>query len=129
MRRQSLRLRWPVLAFSVALVGLALPTMNAAATDARVVVAGVAPVPANVTVVHQAITTTFDVTLVPRSSTDSQLHSSSRTRRRRLSPLPHDAQFAQRFGASAASVATVRDYFDGFGLSVGALSKVASCCT
>jgi len=82
--------------------------------DARVVVAGVAPVPANVTVVHQAITTTFDVTLVPRSSTDSPTtfeplgHGVAE-----LSPFLTTAQFAQRFGASAASVATVRDYFDG----------------
>ena len=125
MRRQSLRLRWPVLAFSVALVGLALPTMNAAATDARVVVAGVAPVPANVTVVHQAITTTFDVTLVPRSSTGlaNYISSLSDTASPNYRHFLTTAQFAQRFGASAASVATVRDYFDGFGLSVGALSK------
>jgi len=69
MRRDSLRLRWPIMAIAVALVALALPTMNAAATEARVVVAGSAPVPTNVTVVPTAMTTTFDVTLTPRSST------------------------------------------------------------
>jgi len=82
------------LAFSVALVGSRYHDERGR-TDARVVVAGVAPVPANVTVVHQAITTTFDVTLVPRSSTDSPTtFRASRTRRRRTIPLPHDAQFA-----------------------------------
>src|SRR5665213_1110730 len=74
MRRDPVRLRWSIMAIAVALVALALPTMNAAATEARVVVAGSAPVPTNVTVVHQAITTTFDVTLSPRSTTGLANH-------------------------------------------------------
>jgi len=62
---------------------LALPTMNAAATDARVVVAGVAPFP-RTSRRHQAITTTFDVTLVRAVRRDSPTtFRASRTRRRR----------------------------------------------
>ena len=125
MRRQSPRLRWPLMAVSVALVGLALPSMNASATEARVVVAGTAPVPANVTVIHQAITTSFDVTLAPRSSTKLTNYISSLSDT--ASPNYHDYlstdQFAQRFGASQASVAAVRAYFEGLGLHVGSLSR------
>jgi subtilase family serine protease len=125
MRRDSLRLRWPILAITVALVGLALPTMNAAATDARVVVAGSAPVPTNVTVVHKAITTTFDVTLTPRGSTGlaNYIASLSDTASANYRHYLTTAQFARRFGASATSVSAVRDYFDGFGLRVGGLSR------
>ena len=125
MRRESLRLRWPIMAIAVALVALALPTMNAAATEARVVVAGSAPVPTNVTVVHRAITTTFDVTLTPRRSTGlaNYISSLSDTASANYRHYLTTSQFAQRFGASAASVTAVRDYFDGFGLHVGALSR------
>ena len=66
MSRESPRLRWPLMAVSVALVGLALPTIVASAAEARVVVASSAPVPTSVMVVHRAITTSFDVTLTPR---------------------------------------------------------------
>ena len=125
MRRDSFRLRWPILAIAVALVGLALPTMNAAATDARVVVASAAPVPTNVTVVHKVITTSFDVTLTPRSSTGlaNYISSLSDTASANYRHFLTTSQFARRFGASATSVATVRDYFEGFGLHVGALSR------
>jgi len=125
MRRDSLRLRWPVLAIAVALVGLALPTMNAAATESRVVVAGAAPVPTNVTVVHRAITTNFDVTLTPRSSSGlaKYISSLSDTASANYRHYLTTQQFAKRFGASASSVTAVRDYFEGFGLHVGGLSR------
>ena len=104
---------------------LALPTMNAVAAEARVVVAGTAPVPANVTVVNQAITTTFDVTLAPRSALDCATSSrASPTRRHRTTATSsRRTQFAHRFGASASEVDAVRAYFGGFGLRVGTLSK------
>src|SRR5665213_1110726 len=125
MRRDPVRLRWSIMAIAVALVALALPTMNAAATEARVVVAGSAPVPTNVTVVHQAITTTFDVTLSPRSTTGlaNYIASLSDTASANYRHYLTTAQFARRFGASASSVTAVRDYFDGFGLHVGGLSR------
>jgi subtilase family serine protease len=99
--------------------------MNAAATEARVVVAGSAPVPTNVTVVPTAMTTTFDVTLTPRSSTGlaNYISSLSDTASANYRHYLTTAQFAQRFGASASSVTAVRDYFGAFGLHVGALSR------
>jgi subtilase family serine protease len=113
------------MAIAVALVALALPTMNAAATEARVVVAGSAPVPTNVTVVPTAMTTTFDVTLTPRSSTGlaNYISSLSDTASANYRHYLTTAQFAQRFGASASSVTAVSDYFGAFGLHVGALSR------
>ncbi|HUZ40106.1 MAG TPA: protease pro-enzyme activation domain-containing protein [Acidimicrobiales bacterium] len=124
MRRESLRLRWRVLAVSVALVALALPTSTALGSDARVVVAGASPIPANVTVVDRTITTTFDVTLAPRLATGltnfiaSLSNTASPNFHRYLTPV----SFAQRYGASSTSVTAVRNYFDGFGLQVGSLS-------
>jgi subtilase family serine protease len=125
MRRSSPHFRWPILAVSVALVGLALPTMNAVAAEARVVVAGSAPIPANVTVVNQAITANFDVTLAPRSvqGLADYIASLSNTASPNYRHFLTTAQFAQRFGATASSVDAVRAYFQGFGLSAGALSK------
>jgi subtilase family serine protease len=122
--RPSRRLRWPVLAVSATLVGLALPTI-AVATEARVVVASSAPIPANVTVVNKTITTTFDVTLAPRSSVGltTYIASLSDTASPNFHHYLSTAQFAQRFGASASSVDAVRSYFRGFGLEPGALSK------
>src|ERR1700722_3816353 len=67
MRRAPLPVRWPLLAVSVALIGLALPATSALAAQPRVVVGGVAPVPASHSIVHTPITTTFDVTLSPRN--------------------------------------------------------------
>ena len=125
MRPPLPRVRWPVVAVSVALVGLALPMANAAATDARVVVAGSVPIPANVVIVNTVITTTFDVTLAPSSTTglSDYIASLSNT----ASPNYHHylttAQFAQRFGATSSSVAAVSNYFRGFGLRAGRLSK------
>src|ERR1019366_4114623 len=104
MRRPSPRLRWPIVAVSVALVGLALPTMNAVAAEARVVVAGTTPIPANVTVVNKAITTTFDVTLAPRSAKGL-------------------GDYITSLSDTASPIETVRTYFEGYGLSAGALSK------
>ena len=125
MRREYPHLRWPLLAVSVALVGLALPTTNALATEARVVVAGTAPIPANVTVVNRTFTTSFDVTLSPRSPAALARYIASLSSA--ASPNFHHylttADFAQRFGASPSSVEAVRSYFRGFGLRASGLSK------
>jgi subtilase family serine protease len=98
---------------------------SAVATEARVVVVGVAPIPTSVTVVHQTITTTFDVTLAPRSTSGlaDYIASLSDTASPNYRHFLSTAQFAQRFGASASSVDAVREYFESSGLHAGALSK------
>jgi subtilase family serine protease len=113
------------MAASVALIALALPAISAAATEGRVVVAGSAPVPANVRVVHQTITTSFDVTLAPQHAVGlaRYIASLSDTASANYRDFLSTQQFAQRYGASASSVASVRGYFERFGLRVGALSK------
>src|SRR5580692_10257395 len=125
MRPLTLHARWPVLAVSVALVGLALPSTGALASEARAVVAATAPIPANDTVVHHASTTTFDVTLAPRSATalTSYIASLSNTASPNFHHYLSTAQFASLYGASPSSVAAVRGYFRGFGLRAGSLSK------
>ena len=117
--------RWPVLAAGVALVGLALPTTGALASEARAVVAATAPIPANDTVVHHASTTTFDVTLAPRAPTalTSYITSLSNTASPNFHHYLSTAQFASRYGASPSSVAAVTSYFRGFGLRAGSLSE------
>ena len=117
--------RWPALALSLVLVGLALPTTSAVALEARVAVASASPIPSSDTIVQRAITTSFDVTL--RGSDPAGLASfiaglsdaTSPNYRHFLTP----AQFARRFGASKPTVAALRDYFTGFGLHVGSLSR------
>jgi len=115
---------WPVLALSVALVGVGLPS-TAIAVEARLSVAGSSPIPAADTVVHRSISTTFDVTL--RASSDSALTTFLAGLSNPASANYHryltTTQFARRFGASRATVAAVRSYFVGFGLRGGRLSK------
>ena len=123
MRRPP-RSLWPALALSVALVGLALPS-PAVALDARVTVAGSSPIPAADTVVHQSITTTFDVTLrgTRDGSLRAYLQSLSDPASVNYRHFLTTSQFASRFGASRATVGALRHYFAGYGLHVGALSK------
>jgi subtilase family serine protease len=124
MRRAFLLVRWPLLALSVALVALALPTTNAVAAQARVVVAGVAPIPAKDTVVERTITTAFDVTLSPRHqrALTSFITNLSNTASPEFHHYLTPTEFARSYGASTSSVDAVRAYFAGFGLHVGALS-------
>jgi len=60
--------RGALVAVAVSLVALALPltSMSANASEARVVVAGLTPVPTTDTVVRRAITTSFDLALTQR---------------------------------------------------------------
>lgn len=125
MRHPRLRFRWPILAVCVALVGLALPTSDALASSARVTVAGVAALPANVAIVDRSFTTSFDVTLQPRSpaALAGFIASLSNTASPNYRHYLTTSQFARRFGATTSSVETVRNYFRSFGLRAGSLSK------
>ena len=77
------------------------------------------------------ITTSFDVTLAPRDETGltNYIASLSDTASSNYHHYLTPRQFAQRYGASASSVAAVRSYFAGFGLRVGSLAADDSSCT
>ncbi len=124
MRRDSPRLRWPAALVGLTLLGTALPAVSALATQPRVIVAGSAPLPAQDTIVHQVITTSFDVTLAPRdqSGLTSFIASLSNTASPNYHRFLTPREFAHRFGASSSSVAAVRSYLLGYGLHVGSLS-------
>jgi subtilase family serine protease len=116
---------WTVLALLLALVGLALPTTSAIALEARVAVASASPIPSGDTILHRAITTSFDVTLrTPDpgalASFIADLSDPASTNYRRF--LSTD-QFARRFGAPTSTITALRGYFKNFGLHVGALSR------
>jgi subtilase family serine protease len=124
MRRRYLRALWPLLALSAALVALSLPATSAQAVEARVQVVHPATIPSTDTILPTATTTAFDVALAQphRAALTSFIASLSDT----ASPNYHryltPAQFGERFGATAATVAAVTSYFRGYGLHVGALS-------
>ena len=125
MRRESSRPVWSLLALAVTLGAFALPAVSATASEPRIVVAGASTIPPGDTIVNQAVTTSFDVVLAQPNQTalTSFIASLSNTASPDYDRYLTPAQFAQRFGASAASVATVRAYLSGYGLHVGALSK------
>jgi subtilase family serine protease len=118
--------RGALLAVAVSLVALALPfaSMSANASQARVVVAGLTPVPTSDTVVHRAITTSFDLALTQRhdAALSAYIASLSNTGSRNYHHYLTPAQYAARYGASAPSVAALRTYFEGYGLRVTSLS-------
>ncbi len=117
-------LRWPVVLLGLTLLGTALPAASALATQPRVTVAGSAPIPAQDTIVAKTITTSFDVTFAPRDASglasfiESLSNTASPNYHHYLTPL----EFAQRFGATSASVDAVRSYLRGYGLHVGSVS-------
>jgi len=110
---------------SCAALAVAIPATMGSASEPRVVVAGASTIPAGDVVVATPITATFDVALYQdklaalNTFVANLTNPSSPDYRHFLTT----SQFARRFGASASTVAAVRDYFAGFGLSVGALSK------
>jgi subtilase family serine protease len=111
----------PLFVLSVTGAALALPVSNVAtAADARVIVAATTPLPATSSVVAVPISTNFDVALALKDPSDlttflnALTNSSSPLYRHFLTP----AQFAARFGASAATVNSVRTYLTRFGLHV-----------
>ena len=102
-----------------------LAVTPALASEPRVVVAGVSPVPSADKVVNRAITASFDVVL--RQPHEAALTSYIASLSDTASPDYHHyltpAQFAKDFGATASSVSSVRSYLSGYGLGVGGLSK------
>jgi subtilase family serine protease len=118
--------RGALVAVAASLVALALPltSTTANASDARIVVAGLTPVPTTDTVVHRAITTSFDLALTERheAALGAYITSLSNTGSPNYHHYLTPAQYAARYGASASSVAALRDYFKGYGLSVASLS-------
>jgi subtilase family serine protease len=126
MRKFRVGSRGALVAVAASLVALALPitSLSANASEARVVVAGLAPVATHDTVVNKVITTSFDLALTQqhqRALTTyiaSLSNTGSANYHRYLTP----AQYAQRYGASASAVRAVQSYFTSYGLRVGALS-------
>jgi subtilase family serine protease len=120
------RSRWAVLAFSAALVGMALPAaaLPANASEPRVLVAGLTPTPTRDVVVNKAITTSFDLALTEthRSALTSFITSLSNTASSNYHHFLTPSQFAARFGASSATLHTVEKYFSSYGFHIGTLS-------
>jgi kumamolisin len=102
-----------------------LPITSATASEARINVAGHAPIPSSDTVVATPITTSFDVAL--SQSDPAALTAYIASLSNSASPNYHHyltpAEFAAAFGASSSTVATVSKYLAGYGLHVGSLSK------
>jgi kumamolisin len=113
------------MAVSVALIGLALPTMTSRRRRGARRRRGLAPVPANVTVVHQAITTSFDVTLAPRGRAALADYIASLSDTASANYRHFLTTEAVRAALRRVRVIgdAVRDYFEGFGLHVGSLSR------
>ncbi len=125
MRTLGARPTWFLLALSLAVGVVALPTPSALASEPRVVVAGSSPLASGDVVVPRTITSSFDLALVqPHANALKAFiadlsNPSSPSFRQYLTPQ----QFAHRFGATKATVAKVRAYFNANGLQVGSLSK------
>jgi subtilase family serine protease len=107
------------------LAAFTLPATQALASEPRVEVASSAPIPTTDTIVATPITTSFDVALAQRNA--GTLTSFIASLSDVASPNYHHyltpSEFGQDFGASAATVASVRSYLTSFGLHVGTLSK------
>ena len=127
MRGSTTKARWPLVALCSTLVVLALPLTSsvANASTARVVVAGLSPIPTTDVVVNKVITTSFDLALTQQHQNEltsfiaSLTNSASVNYHRFLTPT----QYASRFGASASTVSAVEGFLKSYGLRVGALSK------
>jgi hypothetical protein len=73
MLRAITKMRWPALVVGLSLLAGALPATSALATQPRITVARAVAVPAQDTIVHKTITTSFDVTLAPRDASGLSL--------------------------------------------------------
>ena len=106
------------------LLALTLVSTPALASEPRVVVAHAVALPTQDTVVNQAITTSFDVTLAQQNASSLQTFLSSLydTASANYHHFLTPTSFAEKFGASATTIKNVREYFARYGLSVGALS-------
>jgi subtilase family serine protease len=124
--RVGTRVRWGHVVIAASLCALALPALalSASASSPRISVAGLSPVTSSDVVVNKSITTSFDLALTQRHANALSAYIASLTNaasanyHRYLTP----AQYGERYGATAHSVAALRAYFSGYGLRVGALS-------
>ncbi len=125
MRRSPRLFTLGLLTLSTTLVGFSLATTPALASQARVVVATATPVATSSTILNSTITTSFDVVL--RQGNQRALSSFIASLSNTASPNYHHfltpGEFAKRFGAPSSSVAHVRSYLAGYGLTDTSLSK------
>ncbi|HUY43028.1 MAG TPA: protease pro-enzyme activation domain-containing protein [Acidimicrobiales bacterium] len=125
MRPPSRPFRWLSAALAAGTLALAFPVANAYPISSRVVVASATRLSVGDAVVRQSVTSNFD--LVMRLSHQSELtgflaslyDSASANYHHFLAPR----DFARRFGASSASVATVESYFTNYGLRIVSLNR------
>ena len=124
MQHLRARLLLPAAALSLALVALMLPAVSATAAQPRVQVASGAPIPATYSVVPVTINTTFDVALAQpnKQALSDFIASLSNPASPNYRHYLTTQQFAQRFGATDATVETVSTYMKSFGLKVNSLS-------
>lgn len=126
MGSSSTRRRWRPVVLCSALVALALPLSATAtsASESRVVVSGVSPLPSGVVVVNRVITTSFDLALkvTNQAALTSFIASLSNSASANYHHYLTPTQYAKQFGATRTSVNAVRAYFASFGLYVGSLS-------
>ena len=113
-----------LLALGLCAAPLALAGSSSGALEPRVAVEGFAPLPHGDTVIDRAMNATFDVTLHQEHASvlATFIASLSDPSSSNYHHFLTTATFAQRFGASRATVDAVRQYFAGYGLRVGALS-------
>ena len=127
MPRFQSRSRWRLIALSSALVTLSIPvtTLVAGASDARIVVAGLTPLPTSDVVVNKTITTSFDLALTQthQRALSTFIANLSNTASPNFHHYLTPSQYASAYGATATSVSAVRNYLVSYGLKVGALSK------
>jgi len=124
MQHLRARLLLPAAALSLALVALMLPAVSATAAQPRVQVASGAPIPATYSVVPVTINTTFAVALAQpnKQALSDFIASLSNPASPNYRHYLTTQQFAQRFGATDATVETVSTYMKSFGLKVNSLS-------
>ena len=114
----------PLLAAAVALVALALPATSANALSPRITVADAAPIPAADHLVDTVTTASFDVVLDVRNPSGlsafitSLSDPASANYHHYLTPT----EFAVRYGASSATLASVSHYLRGYGLRVDSVA-------
>ena len=121
----SRRLVAPVFALSLITAALCVPLSTAAsAAQSRVVVAAATSLPASARVVDRTITANFDVALTPRDGQGlrSFITALSTPSSSQYHHFVSTAEFAARFGASDATIASVRSYFTSFGIRVRLLN-------
>jgi len=124
MQHLRVRLLLPAVALCLALVALMLPAVSATAAQPRVQVASGAPIPETYSIVPVTINTTFDVALAQpnKQALNDFVASLSDPASPNYRHYLTTQQFAQRFGATDATVQEVSSYMQSFGLSVTSLS-------